>query len=581
MINFYPGFIDNTDFRYINVDGKYISTLYIKAFPKKMFFLDFINNMPKNIQFDMSVFVQKQDTLKVLKDITYNISNSKAETNTINNNQIDIDVIDKLTDDAKKLRYQIQINNEQVYNIYTFITLRNYNKNELLHMLRTFRSILYSKMFVTNILNFRHLEGYIATLPINNLNDSISKNNYINMTTSNVVNMFPFYTNSIFDKNGIIFGYTLKNRNICSIDVFNSKYTNSNICVFGSSGAGKSYFVKLLILRHYITDINQYVFDPEGEYVNIAQQVGGTYISFNNEFNNFLNILDIDEVDLYESNFLYKKIDFVFEFLNQIINIPNEISENVKNAIKMSYIKKGINEDASSMYLTSDEDKVYVNKKIKEKALMPTLQDIYDNIKSDSDNKKIYSTFIKEFKDFLIKYEFLNKNTTIDLNNSLIIFSLNKMNIKIKDAIFNFLLNYIIKKISYKKNKTLIYIDEVWQFISNNIYSAEKIFMLYKTIRKLNAGIITITQDISDFFNKDFGGYGKSIINNSFMKIFFKMEHSDFEIFNKSGIISSYGLNEITKLNKGNVLIMFQNNLVNLLVTSNEFEDKLIKGENN
>jgi len=136
MLSLYPGFIDNTNFKHVNVDGKYIVTICIVSYPKKMVLLEFMNSLPKDIQFDMSIFVQKQDTMKVLKELTYNISNSKAEINTINNNQIDVDILDKLTSDAKKLRYEIQINNEQVYHTFTYISVKSDNKNEILYITR-------------------------------------------------------------------------------------------------------------------------------------------------------------------------------------------------------------------------------------------------------------------------------------------------------------------------------------------------------------------------------------------------------------------------------------------------------------
>jgi len=235
MLNFYPAYIDNTNFRYINIDGKYVTTICIVNYPKKMNFMQFMNSMPKDIQFDMSIFVQKQDTIKVLKELTYNISNSKAEINTINNNQIDVDILGKLTSDAKKLRYEIQINNEQVYHTYTYISIKSDNENDIIYSTKKFRSILYSKMLISNVLNFRHLQGYLSTLPFNTLDESITKTCCTNMTTSNVANIFPFYTDTVFDIKGVIFGYTNHNKKICNIDIFSNKYTNSNICIFGSS----------------------------------------------------------------------------------------------------------------------------------------------------------------------------------------------------------------------------------------------------------------------------------------------------------------------------------------------------------
>jgi hypothetical protein len=579
MLNFYPGFVDNTNFKHVNVDGKYISTICIVSYPKKMAFLEFMNSLPKDIQFDMSIFVQKQDTMKVLKELTYNISNSRAEINTINNNQIDVDILDRLTGDAKKLRYEIQINNEQVYHTYTYISIKSNSKNDILYITKRLRSILYSKMLISNVLNFRHLQGYLATLPLIDLDESISKTCCVNMTTNNIINMFPFYTDTVFDKKGVIFGYTNHNKKICNIDIFSSKYTNSNICIFGSSGSGKSYFVKLLILRQYIINIKQYIFDPEGEYTHIVSEVGGEYISFNNESKNYFNILDIDEIDIMEKGFLCKKINTVYEFLNKVLNIEVDNKIYVLAAIKKAYLDKGINEDVINMYTISNNNKVYINKIIKDATYMPVLGDIYKNLKSNTSiNNKSFKTLLSNFEQTLMEYEFLNHITNLDFNNKLIVFSLNKLNSKMTNILFKVILDEIIKKIGHANEKTLIYIDEVWKFIYENAFSANQIFLLFKTIRKLNAGIITITQDISDFFSKDLGSYGKSIINNSFIKMFFKMEYSDSEILVKTGILNTYELNDIMRLDKGSMLMSFQSNIININVKSNEYEDKLIGG---
>jgi type IV secretory pathway VirB4 component len=179
----------------------------------------------------------------------------------------------------------------------------------------------------------------------------------------------------------------------------------------------------------------------------------------------------------------------------------------------------------------------------------------------------------------LIEYSFLNNRTTLDFNNGLIVFSLSGLDAKMSNIMFEFLIEKIMNKIRHSTGKSVIYIDEVWKFIYNNICSAEHIFTLFKTIRKLDAGIVTITQDVSDFLSKDLGIYGKSIINNSFIKVFFKMEYSDSELLSKIGILNLNEVNEITRLNKGSMIMLFQSNIINLDVKSNEYEDKIIRGD--
>ena len=101
--------------------------------------------------------------------------------------------------------------------------------------------------------------------------------------------------------------------------------------------------------------------------------------------------------------------------------------------------------------------------------------------------------------------------------------------------------------------KSLIYIDEIWRLIRKSEMLSNYIFDLYKTIRKKNAGIVTITQDISDFFSVENSNFGKSIFNNSFMKAFFKLEYQDFELLKSVGI-----MNDEESLLCGLSLVSFQ-----------------------
>lgn len=569
MLNIYPNFLDNSNFKHVILDKKYICTIQIVEYPVELEFLEFINSMPKDISYRMSIFLEKQDTNKVLKEITYNISNFKSEIKTSSNNQIDIDVLNRINNDAKKIRYEIQINNEEIYKIYSYLTITSLDEFKLNLTINKIRNMLYSKMYKSNLLNFRHLQGYLSSNPINYLDESLSKSCYKNMTNSNVVNLFPFYTNTIFDKNGSIFGHTT-GKNICSINVFDKKYNNSNICIFGSSGSGKSYFTKLLILRHYITNTRQYIFDPEGEYSIIPNAINVDF-----SFHKF-NILDIKKSDILKSNYLDSKIEYIYEFLSENIDLK-DCETDIKIIIKDTYFKKGITDDLNSIY---NEDNIYLNKKIKDSSYMPILEDIYMNMKlyTSKQNKKL-KTQIVSFKQLLDRYGFLNGKTTFDFEGDITIFNISKLEKEKRNVIFKILLENIIEFIKVSKVNNLIYIDEVWKFIYNNEKLSEKIFELFKTVRKLNAGIIVITQDISDFFTKDSGMYGKSIMNNSFIKMFFKMEYSDIDVLNKIGIFAQNEIINMHKLNKGSALMSFQGNIVQLDIKSNEYESKIIEGE--
>lgn len=576
--NFCPSYLDSTNFKYLRIDDKYIASLVIYDYPYTVAFGQIIDSIDKTYLYDMSMYISKLDTIQVLKNISYNISNSKAEIKTTADSRIDADILTKQEDDLKKLRRDIQINNEEVYRFNFIITFYSYSESELFRILKEFQSKLFSKQIYSNITNFRNLDFYLLTLPLNNYSSRLISKTYRNMTTSALCNTFPFYTRSVFDKDGVIFGYTRNDNKITIIDIFDKKYLNSNLAIFGSSGSGKSYFSKLLITRNFFKGKIQYIFDIEGEYLNLAKNLDIPVISFGSNITRSLNIMDIYEIDIKINGkeTLNEKIKEIVQFFNLAGNFTSDEILQLKEYIKITYLNKGITKDLNSLYIYKDGSKIFLNKRIKNGKMFPNLYELL-NVINEKNLKEKLLYVINEYKVFA-------NYTNVDLFKSCVFDMNNLTNINIKKLhivsyyILNKLLGYI--KNNYYSEKLIIYIDEVWKYITKNKITdvAGIIASLYKSIRKNNASIVTITQDISDFFNLDEGNYGKNILNNSEFKIFFKIEYSDTEFLNKLNIISKENLSQISRLEKGNMLLGFCNNIVFLKVKASDYEKEIIEG---
>lgn len=593
ICNIFPSSIDNTNFRYIKIDNIYSSSILITNFPRFTSFLQIIENIPKKYLYDMSIYIRKQDNMKVLKELTYYISSSSSEIKTINKNQIDIDILGQVKEDAKNLRKEIQINEQEIFSVNFLITFYNSDKKILFDKIKEFQSIIYSKGLTSNIANFRHLDSYILNLPLNRNKEKILELNERTFTTNALSNIFPFYTRTIFDKNGIIFGFTQEENKICNIDIFDNKYINSNMCVFGSSGSGKSYFIKLLVIRLFLNGKNQFVIDPEGEYINIAKKLNGNYLEISSKtpiyyFNPF-EILEY-EIFMYKDRVIEYKIEKITEFIIFLCNIKNENEiEGIKIAIKNVYNKFGIKK-VDNVYKVSNKNKIYVEKNIINSNKFPIFEDLLNYINSKKLKYKIKENIINKFPTF-------TKYTNINLKNNLNIFDTSNLNIKIESFFVNQIINGIVDNLKYinkkkennlyEKNSSVIYIDEIWKYIKNNnlfeenIHLGEKIFELFKTIRKNNASIVAITQDISDFFLLDNGNYSKSIINNSSFKIFFKLDFSDSEFLQKYYILGEEELYKINRLDKGQNLICFKNITLTLNIKANNYEKEIVEGDFN
>jgi len=137
------------------------------------------------------------------------------------------------------------------------------------------------------------------------------------------------------------------------IDKFDKeKYKNSNMCVFGESGAGKSFFIKLQILRNWMMGITQYVIDPEHEYYKIAESLDGTLIKIGPTSNSFINVLDIRPDSIEEGKgYLATKLNKLKGFFTLIYDdIDEEKYGDLENYLIKMYEKKGINFDDNTLY---------------------------------------------------------------------------------------------------------------------------------------------------------------------------------------------------------------------------------------
>lgn len=143
---------------------------------------------------------------------------------------------------------------------------------------------------------FREKQSFIANLPIQ-INDidvkSVTKRNIL---TNGLVATYPFISSNIFDEDGIFIGTNMNNESLVFIDRYDEKkYKNANICIFGTSGSGKSFYTKLLILRNRLIGIEQYVIDPEREYINICNNLDGTLFKIGPTSKTYINVFDIRE----------------------------------------------------------------------------------------------------------------------------------------------------------------------------------------------------------------------------------------------------------------------------------------------
>ena len=574
---FYPGYINLKNPKYLEKDGKFYCGLFVIDYPHEIkgLILNKLIKYNKNIR--ISLFLEKQDFYNTIKSLTYFIGNTSVELDDGNKNREDIDLIAFSNNDAKYIRKEMQINNEEMYYLYLFILVSGNTINELEKCIKEIEEINVSLGLDSKRAYFRQDEIFKMTFPYNYQNEIIKKQVRRNILTEGIKSTYPFITTRIFDDGGILIGKSVEDNSLIVVDKFKKeKYKNSNIAIFGTSGAGKSFFTKLMIIRSFIFDIEQLIIDPEREYEELCKNLDGEYIKLGPKSVNYINIFDIKEEDLEDEIFFENIIEKVKSFLLLILGkeFENDMYL-IEELIIKTYEKKGINSNKESMYKQSN---VNSNMKIlKDEKDMPILEDLYNIVRTEEKYNK--------FEKYLFQYvkgsmKFFNNYTNINLDNKLIvadIYDLGEDNL-----IYGMYLCIQIfwsKIQKNRKQKKVIYIDEIWRLIgmNSNRYVASFVYKIFKTIRKYKGSAVAITQDISDLFLLEEGKYGKCIINNTSFKFIFSLEEENIKILSESMDLNESEKIKIKSLRKGENLAFIEQDHLLVNVISSDYEKEMIE----
>lgn len=562
-----PLYINLTNPQYIEIDGMFFSSLLIINYNRIFQELIFKNILEINENILISIYIEKNNQYKIIKEIAKNIGNTTVDLEKINNSRIDIDIAKSSLEDAKYIRKEMQLNNQQLLYFYTYITTYSKNKEELKNQINKIEEILQNSGLKSKKSYFRQEQTILANLPLNKNNSDIKRAVKRNILTDGIKGTYPFITSTIYDEEGILYGTDINNNSLIIIDKFDrEKYKNSNTCIFGSSGSGKSYFTKIQVLRNYILNINQYIIDPEREYEKISKSLDGSLIKIGPASKTYINIFDIreDSLEENEEGYLATKLNKLIGFFKLIFqDITEEERTELENKIIKIYKNKNIDFNDKSLFK---------NNKFKTSTDMPILEDLYKEL-----NKKMQ----KKIEPFITgSLKCFNNYTNIELNNKLIIgdiYELGEENIQFGMYIFIELFWDKIKK--DRNSRKIIYLDEIWRLIgiTSNKETASFIYKIFKTIRKYGGGATAITQDVSDLFSLEEGAYGKSILNNSELKLFFSLEEENIKTLEKYIDINEKEKIEIKSLRKGESLFFVGQDHILTKINSDKFEKELIE----
>jgi len=329
------------DFDYLKINDVYFRTIFIGGYPRFVApgWLEPVVNFDSSL--DISFYVYPVDGKSVLDDLRRKIAEMEAELST------DIErgkIVDPSTtaklEDAKSLQEQLVKGIERFYQFSFYITIPANSVEELNHVTKQIESQLGSLLIVSKHALLDMESGFLSTAPFGMDRLNITRN----MDTTSVATTFPLTSSELSSDRGVLYGINSQNESFIIFDRFSLE--NSNMVIFATSGAGKSYFVKLEAVRSLMTGTEVIIIDPESEYKPLAQAVGGEYISFSFNAPAKINPFDLAQIREEGENQLGQKILSLHSLLKVIMGQITPTQEALLDrALVMTYRNKGITMD--------------------------------------------------------------------------------------------------------------------------------------------------------------------------------------------------------------------------------------------
>lgn len=539
---------------HLQVGNQYARTILIATYPRYLHTNWFSPVINLDRVFDISIYINPKNTAQVLRQLRDQLARLEAEVmEETSSGKVRNPILETAIQDIESLRDRLQQGTDRFFELGIYITFYENSLRELDEAENKIKGMLEYQLIFSRPATFRMSEGFLSTLPLNS--DKLAV--YTSLNTEPLSSIFPFVSFDLTSNSGILYGINTHNNSLVLYDRFGLE--NANAVVFGKSGGGKSYTIKLEILRSLIFGTQVLVIDPEDEYKFLAETVGGSNIKISINSPHHINALDLplpkaDEApaDIFKSHLLD-----LMGLLKLILGeLTPEESSILDEALIQTYAIKDITPEAD-----------FSN------AAPPILSDL-QSILEGLTGAESMAIRLKKYTQGTFA-GFLNNPTNVSMDNRLVVFSIRDMEEELRPVAMYLILNHIWTQVRRDLKKRILVVDEAWWLMKYQL-GAEFLFNLAKRARKYYLGLTTISQDIPDFMSTP---QGKAIVTNSSIQILTKQSPAAIEVVKQTFNLTDAEKYYLLEARVGFGLFFVGQNHVGIRVVASYAEDQIITSD--
>ena len=555
-----PSGIDATHTNHLEIISnrvKYARTLFASNLPRSAVFPELLREMYLFPDSNISVFIEpvptgksQTDLNKEITEITSEIYVARKRGDRNRERLLEIKVAE-----LEEMRDQIELGYTSIYNSSIITTLFAYSMDELNNATEKLASATGKTLLTVKSAWANQDQGFISNMPYND-NKLTS---YHNFDKGSMGTVFPFFNAVAGHNSGIPLGINLETGLPILYDNFSPTLSNYNMVLFGKSGAGKGVTIKVITARSYVLQgIETLALDPEGEYRDVAEALGGVNITISPTSKTIINIFDIEpeiEIDdITRKEIKVLRVENKVEDATQALltmakgSTKTEVDEVMKQIISevvaAEYKALGINENVESLYINGYDTLNITESEGRIKKEMPTIGSWYkrlEKVAKKPENKpyekqfiyllKVMKQYVKEFKGQL---SYFDGQSTFNLTDHIpfINFDISLLEEKFarplaQQILLSWVWEKYVKKNSEDKtkaNKKRVIIDEAWMLLEYK-EAVDFLNTMARRARKRNVSLAVVSQRFADFYGNQ---SVEAILTSSDTKIF--LAHSAEEV---------------------------------------------------
>ncbi len=499
---------------FVQLGDIYLRTLFVITYPRYITVGWSAPILNLNVTMDIGMFFYPVNAAIILKQLKNKVGALEAQISADSEKGAARDPIrETALRDIEKLRDDLTQGTEHFFQFAFYVTLYAKSKEELEQVSNDIENMFGSKLIYSKSVLFQAEQGFTSTLPlgIDELNVGF------NMNSSPIASSFPFISSELTSDDGILYGINRHNNSLILFDRFSLQ--NANMVVFATSGAGKSYAVKLEVLRTMMLGTDVIIIDPEMEYVHLCEAVGGTYINISLSSESKVNPFDLPRPvgqQVSTEDIIRSAVITLKGLLRIMLGSMSPQEDSIMDrALLETFAKKDI---TSTVNLGTVEP--------------PIMQDLLDVLEGmDGADQLVLK--LRKYTEGTFSGLF-NSPTNVNMNNQLVVFSVRDLEDELRPMAIYTLVNYIWNIVRSERKKRILVIDEAWWLMTNED-SAKFIYALVKRCRKYYLGVTTITQDVNDFLRSQ---YGQAIVTNSALQMLLRQSPASIDLVQKTFLLT-------------------------------------------